>query len=96
MADNTTPRPGIRLFLGYGRRDAADLANRLCADLEKLSYEVWQDTRQIRAGKEWEDQIVDRLRSTQVVIALLSPHAKVQKTSTRPRNHLTANSARNS
>lgn len=75
MADNTTPRSGIRLFLSYGRRDAADLANRLRADLEKLGYEVWQDTRQIRAGREWEDQIVDGLRSTQVVIALLSPHA---------------------
>src|SRR5208282_3357364 len=73
--DNTTPRPGIRLFLSYGRRDAADLANRLRADLEKLGYEVWQDTREIRAGKEWEDQIVDGLRSTQVVIALFSPHA---------------------
>jgi TIR domain len=75
MPDDTTPRPGIRLFLSYGRRDAAELANRLRADLEKLGYEVWQDTRQIRAGKEWEDQIVDGLRSTQVVIALLSPHA---------------------
>jgi hypothetical protein len=75
MADNTTPRSGIRLFLSYVRRDAADLANLLRADLEKLGYEVWQDTRQIRAGREWEDQIVDGLRSTQVVIALLSPHA---------------------
>lgn len=44
-------------------------------DLEKLGYEVWQDTREIRAGREWEEQIVDGLRSTQVVIALLSPHA---------------------
>ncbi len=65
----------LRLFLSYGRRDAAGLANRLRIDLEKLGYEVWQDTREIRAGREWEEQIVDGLRSTQVVIALLSPHA---------------------
>jgi len=39
------------------------------------NQEVWQDTREIRAGKEWEEQIADGLRSTQVVIALLSPHA---------------------
>ena len=64
-----------RLFLSYGRLDAAELANRLRIDLEQLGYEVWQDTREIRAGKEWEEQIADGLRSTQVVIALLSPHA---------------------
>ena len=65
----------IRLFLSYGRRDAAELAHRLNVDLEALGYEVWQDARDIRAGKEWEQQISDGLRSTQVVIALLSPHA---------------------
>lgn len=75
MVDNTTPRSGSRLFLSYGRLDAADLANRLRVDLEKLGYEVWQDARQIRAGKAWENEIVDGLRTTHVVIALLSPHA---------------------
>ena len=73
MSGNTKAK--TRLFLSYGRRDAAELANRLRADLEKLGYGVWQDTREIRAGKEWEEQIADGLRSTQVVIALLSPHA---------------------
>ena len=29
-----------KLFLSYGRRDAAELANRLRADLEALGYEV--------------------------------------------------------
>src|SRR5262245_48224273 len=67
----TQPRP----FLSYGRRDAAPLADRLRQGLEGLGYEVWQDTRQVRAGKEWEAEIHDGLRSTQVVIALLSPHA---------------------
>ena len=33
MSDN---KPKPRLFLSYGRRDAAELANRLRADLEKL------------------------------------------------------------
>ena len=64
-----------RLFLSYGRRDAVALANRLRADLEDRGFEVWQDTRQIRTGKEWEEEIKDGLRSTQVVVALLSPHA---------------------
>lgn len=64
-----------RLFLSYGRRDAAALANRLRADLEAWGFEVWQDSNQIRTGKEWEEEIREGLRSVQVVVALLSPHA---------------------
>ena len=64
-----------RLFLSYGRRDAKELADRLMTDLEKHGYEVWQDTHRIRAGKEWELEIQDGLRSTQLLLALLSPHA---------------------
>ncbi|HQX53564.1 MAG TPA: hypothetical protein PLY87_22360 [Planctomycetaceae bacterium] len=37
-----------RLFLSYGRRDAAELASRLRIDLEKIGSEVWQDIREIR------------------------------------------------
>ena len=64
-----------RLFLSYGRRDATDLAERLRGDLEARGYEIWQDTRRIRSGREWEQEIQDGLHSAQVVIALLSPHA---------------------
>lgn len=77
--DSTPVEPAdskkARLFLSYGRRDAADLANRLRGDLEARGYEVWQDTRRIRSGREWEQEIQDGLRSTQIVVALLSPHA---------------------
>jgi WD40 repeat protein len=65
----------VRLFLSYGRRDAAELADRLRADLEARGYEVWQDTRQIRSGREWELEIEDGLRNAQLLVALLSPHA---------------------
>jgi predicted esterase len=54
----------VRLFLSYGRKDAAGLADRLRMDLEKLGYEVWQDTREIHTRREGEEQIVDGLRST--------------------------------
>lgn len=67
--------PKAKLFLSYGRRDARELADRLRRDLEARGYEVWQDARQIRSGREWEQEIVDGLRSTQLVMALLSPHA---------------------
>lgn len=64
-----------RLFLSYGRRDAAKLADRLRADLEAAGYEVWQDSREIRSGREWEQEIRDGLNSTQIMVAVLSPHA---------------------
>src|SRR4051812_9486061 len=64
-----------RLFLSYGRRDAEPLATRMEADLAAHGYEVWRDTRQIRSGQQWEQEIQDGLRSTQLVVALLSPHA---------------------
>ena len=40
-----------------------------------LGYEVCATPRKIRSGKEWEGEIQDGLRSTQLVVALLSPHA---------------------
>lgn len=71
----STQQPKARLFLSYGRRDASELAGRLVSDLEAAGYHVWQDTRSIRAGNDWQSNIVDGLRSTQLVVALLSPHA---------------------
>jgi hypothetical protein len=38
----------VRLFLSYGRADAAELAERLEADLSLLGFEVWRDRREIR------------------------------------------------
>jgi hypothetical protein len=52
-----------------------ELAKRLRADLECHGHQVWQDRDQIRPGKEWEVEILDGLRSTQLLVALLSPHA---------------------
>lgn len=73
--EGSPPMQRPRLFLSYGRRDAALLAARLCTDLEALGFEVWQDTHRIRPGQAWEDEIKDGLRSAQVVVALLTPHA---------------------
>ncbi len=73
---SNSPLPSPSLLLQSGLHLVTSMGTDTWrADLEKLGYEVWQDTRQIRAGEKWDDQIVDGLRSTQVVIALLSPHA---------------------
>ena len=64
-----------RLFLSYGRADAEELAERLEADLSLLGFEAWRDRRKIRSGKEWDDQIEAGLRTSQLVVAVLTPHA---------------------
>ncbi len=69
------PGPKGRLFLSYGRGDAGELAERLEQDLALLGYEVWRDTRKIRSGTEWDDAIEVGLRTSQLVVAVLTPHA---------------------
>ena len=74
-----------RIFLSYGRLDASDLAAKLKADLESAGYEVWQDTNMIRAGKSWEQEILEGLKTTDLMIAVLSPHAvRTAETSNNP------------
>lgn len=65
----------IKVFLSYGRRDTQRLADKLKADLESRGFQVWQDKNQLKAGREWEEEIKRALQNTQVVLALLSPHA---------------------
>ena len=74
---NGTTMSKHELFLSYGRSDAKDIVDKLRYDLEARGYEVWQDSRSIRAGKSWEDNIVDGLYSAEVVVAFLGPHAVV-------------------
>lgn len=65
----------LRIFLSYGRRDTKDLADRLSIDLSAAGYAVWQDTREITTGTDWQHEIIDGLRSAQLVIALMSPYS---------------------
>jgi len=70
---------GKQIFLSYGHRDATELALRLRGDLEARGYSVWQDEERIRAGQAWTDEIRDGLRESDLVLALLSPHAVRRK-----------------
>jgi hypothetical protein len=64
-----------QIFLSYGHRDTKLLAERLCLELRESGYDVWQDAERIRAGWVWTEEIRQGLRSSQVLISLLSPHA---------------------
>jgi WD40 repeat protein len=65
----------VRIFLSYGRADAEELAERLDVDLKRLGFGVWRDRRKIRSGREWDDEIAAGLRTSQLVVAVLTPHA---------------------
>jgi hypothetical protein len=87
MSDLATQRLRTGLFLSYGRRDAADLANRLRADLERRGYEVRQDPPQIREGEDRVDQTVDVCRTKRVAISLSGSRLVWRSTdSKRPAN----------
>lgn len=66
---------GARVFISYGRKDSSELAMRLQVKFIEKEFDVWLDTSTLRAGRSWEQQIIDGLRETNVVIALLSPHS---------------------
>jgi hypothetical protein len=74
-ASREAPESKRNLFLSYGRRDARELADRLCVDLAAEGYEVWRDTGEIDPGTSWQHEIADGLRSAQLVVAVMTPHS---------------------
>jgi WD40 repeat protein len=69
------PDEPTRLFLSYGVHDASELAERLRRDLTARGYQVWWDVSSLRAGRPWDEDVPEGLRTSQVVLALLSPHS---------------------
>jgi WD40 repeat protein len=63
------------VFLSYGREDATRLAQRLKAALEADGHTVWMDQSEIRAGRYWQWKIERAIDSTDITVAVLSPHA---------------------
>jgi len=64
-----------KVFLSYGRKDAREVAERIERDLIAAGYEVWLDVKRIGSGSQWQQEIEQGLRDSQVVVSLLSPHA---------------------
>lgn len=85
IAEQATSQSLIRpkIFISYGRKDAKELVDRLCVDLTAAGFDVWRDTREIRAGADWQAEIVDGLRSAQVIVAVMTPHS-VRTSNTSP------------
>jgi hypothetical protein len=69
------PNEPPRVFLSYGVHDVSELAELLCRDLMARGYRVWQDVNRIRVGLPWDEEVQTGLRTSQVVLALLSPQS---------------------
>ena len=68
-------KPDIAVFISYGRADASLFVDRLAADLERAGLKVWRDVTQLRSPHAWDDQIQAALKQSDVVVAVLTPHA---------------------
>jgi hypothetical protein len=63
------------VFISYGRKDASRFVDRLAADLTHAGFRVWRDTTDLRAPHPWQEQLVAALDQSDMVIAVLTPHA---------------------
>jgi WD40 repeat protein len=63
------------IFLSYGRADGLTLAERLSEDLTRHGFGPWQDRREIRTGRAWDNEVADAIRRADLVLAILTPHA---------------------
>ena len=70
----------MKIFLSYGHDSNAPLIEKIKSYLSKdaegnLKHEVWIDTSEIKAGKDWREKITKGVLESDVVIAGLSQHS---------------------
>jgi TIR domain len=65
------------IFESYGRADATDAASRIKLSLEENGYQVWIDREHLAEDEpDFWHPIEQALKSSEVVIALISPHSR--------------------
>jgi hypothetical protein len=62
-----------RVFISYARRDGAELACRLQADLTEKGFDAWLDKQRLAGGAVWTTEIEVALDAAEFVLALLTP-----------------------
>ena len=70
----------MKIFLSYGHDSNAPLIEKIKDYLSKdadgnLRHEVWIDTSEIKAGKDWREKITNGILESDVVLAGLSEHS---------------------
>jgi hypothetical protein len=62
------------IFISYKRTTAnTRFVNRMSQKLREAGFEPWIDTRRLRAGEDWRDEIDQAIRDSLALIVVLSP-----------------------
>jgi hypothetical protein len=66
----------LQIFISYRRSDAPSASRQLAEVLTSRfgAGQVFLDTRDVVAGHDWRSDVVDRVRSSDVVLAVIGPH----------------------
>jgi formylglycine-generating enzyme required for sulfatase activity len=62
------------VFISYSHMDL-EIAKKVCATLEEAGLRCWIAPRDIRAGKEWAEAIMDGIETSRAMVLVLSSHA---------------------
>lgn len=66
----------VQIFQSYGWRDATVIAEKLKGSLSEAGYNVWLDREHMRSDEQHFSLVLeDALKSSRIVVALLSPHS---------------------
>lgn len=70
----TKPQKKTKIFISYktGAKDGMTFtANRIKKELDAADYDVWMDVDGMQAGQNWNDQIYERIRTSDVLLLIL-------------------------
>ncbi|MEA2907834.1 MAG: hypothetical protein QOI12_5221 [Alphaproteobacteria bacterium] len=84
LAPSETEPPLIQLFFSYAHHDegtdpelveafSKDLEHRVQGRLVKTKFQIWRDKFSIRTGDDWNEEIEQAIRSSDVFLALVTP-----------------------
>jgi hypothetical protein len=63
----------LKVLLSYARADGSDASAQLRSELQAAGYDVWRDIEEMRASKDWKDQIRQAIGAVNAVIVLFTP-----------------------
>jgi len=64
-----------KIFISYGRKDAAAFVDKLESDLRQAGFVIFRDITDLQAPHPWDTQLEAALNGSDTVIAVLTPHA---------------------
>ena len=73
--DTPSESKGMRIFLSYGHDKNAVVVQKIKDYLIAHNYDVWIDTSEIPAGKDWRERITSGLVGSNGVLAFLTKHS---------------------